>query len=312
MSELNISVVIPVYNREDTISRAIDSVINQTIDNFEIVVVDDGSTDNTLEIIRSYEDDRIKIIKNSTNKGANAARNVGIRNATGDIISFLDSDDRYAENNLEVKRKKIRQLDDQYAGIVTPIRKFRGGKIFKLENMGERDIHLDNVRTGNNVGGFSAVAIRKQVFNRVGFLCEALPSSQDIEFYMRLLKKFKLKQITGTYVDRYLIEDRITTSIDNKMRSIDILSSKHEELISPAYRSGYLTSVGVLAGKKGDLRLSRRLFYKAYKHNRSNAKSLVLSVISMFGPRIFNIFIRTFYDIRSAYYRRLLKRAATE
>ena len=90
-----VSVIIPTYNRATTIIKSINSVLNQTYSNFEIVVVDDNSDDNTKDIIKQIQDDRIIYIKNKKNLGAASARNIGIKNATGELIAFQDSDDEW-------------------------------------------------------------------------------------------------------------------------------------------------------------------------------------------------------------------------
>ena len=88
-----ISVLMPVYNCEKFLKKAIDSILNQTFDNFEYIIINDGSTDNTLNIIKSYKDKRIKIINNSKNLGISRSLNKGIRQAKGEYIARHDSDD---------------------------------------------------------------------------------------------------------------------------------------------------------------------------------------------------------------------------
>ena len=94
-NQSKVSVIIPTYNRAYLISRAINSVLNQTYQDFEIIIVDDGSTDNTEEVIKEFQekDERIKYIRHKNNKGEAAARNTGIKAAKNEYISFQDSDD---------------------------------------------------------------------------------------------------------------------------------------------------------------------------------------------------------------------------
>lgn len=99
MNNILISVIIPVYNSEKYLKQCLDSVINQTYNNLEIIVVNDGSTDKSLEIIKSYKDSRIKLI-NKENGGVSSARNVGLKEATGEYIMFVDSDDYLTNNNV--------------------------------------------------------------------------------------------------------------------------------------------------------------------------------------------------------------------
>ena len=96
-----VSIIIPTYNREKSISKSIKSVLNQTYNDLEVIVVDDGSTDNTEKIIKGIKDTRIKYIKLDKNKGACYARNVGIKKATGKYIAFNDSDDIFHKTKIE-------------------------------------------------------------------------------------------------------------------------------------------------------------------------------------------------------------------
>ena len=96
-----ISIVIPLYNKGFIISETLDSVLAQTFTDFEIIIVNDGSTDNGFEIVSQFSDKRIKLFQQQ-NKGAAAARNLGIEKATGELIAFLDADDYWYPNHLEV------------------------------------------------------------------------------------------------------------------------------------------------------------------------------------------------------------------
>lgn len=103
MNQVLVSIIIPTYNRKKTLSRSIVSVLNQTIEDFELIIVDDRSSDNTMEIIKEYQmkDKRIKYVLNNASKGPAGARNTGIKNATGRYIAFLDSDDQWEKFHLE-------------------------------------------------------------------------------------------------------------------------------------------------------------------------------------------------------------------
>jgi len=109
-----VSVIIPTYNRAHLVGRAIRSVLNQTYQDFELIVVDDGSTDNTEEVIRSFDDDRIRYIRHDQNKGGAAARNTGIKAARGEYIAFLDSDDESLPENLE---KKVKVFNSAFSDV---------------------------------------------------------------------------------------------------------------------------------------------------------------------------------------------------
>ena len=102
-----VSVIIPTFNRGNILLNSIKSVLNQTYKNLEVIVVDDGSIDNTKEEINKIEDERVKYIKLVNNSGGSNARNIGIKSASGKYISFQDSDDIYYPNKLETQIKNI-------------------------------------------------------------------------------------------------------------------------------------------------------------------------------------------------------------
>ena len=102
-----ISVIIPTYNRGESIIESINSVLKQTYHNLEIIIIDDGSTDNTELLISNLNDYRIKYIKLNENKGASFARNEGIKIASGKYITFQDSDDLYHLDKIEIQYKNL-------------------------------------------------------------------------------------------------------------------------------------------------------------------------------------------------------------
>ncbi|HOC97311.1 MAG TPA: glycosyltransferase family 2 protein, partial [Candidatus Pacearchaeota archaeon] len=116
---LKVSVIIPTYNGSNTILRAVHSVLNHTYSNFELIVVDDCSKDNTFEVVKSIEDERVKVLRHRNNKGGSAARNTGIKEAKGEYIAFLDDDDEWLSEKVEKQVKYLRSKDSSlYKGVV--------------------------------------------------------------------------------------------------------------------------------------------------------------------------------------------------
>ncbi|HBS86790.1 MAG: hypothetical protein A2W91_12230 [Bacteroidetes bacterium GWF2_38_335] len=127
------TVIIPAYNREDLISVAIESVLNQTFSDFELIIVDNASVDKTVEKIRSFSDPRIILFQHEKNLERCASRNTGIINSKGKYICFLDSDDYFLNNHLEVLYNEILNKKEQKALFFTSTLTSTDDKIFKEE-----------------------------------------------------------------------------------------------------------------------------------------------------------------------------------
>lgn len=185
MKHHKVSVVIPVYNRDESLRRAVESVQGQSIDVHEIIIVDDCSTIELSRVVAELEDPRIRYLKLKRNRGAGYARNLGVRIATGDLIAFLDSDDIWYPEKLE---QQILELDTSGAAVVyCPV---------DTENMDGRVVmtavykgYIEEalLRDGNVVvGGFSSVLIRRDAFCSVGGIRTSLRARQDYELHLRL------------------------------------------------------------------------------------------------------------------------------
>ena len=111
-----ISVIIPTYNREKLIMPAIDSVLKQTYQDIELIVVDDGSTDRTVELLKTIKDPRFYFVQTERNSGAPAARNIGIKQSKGEYIAFHDSDDIWMPHKLEKQLKFLKENDADVVG----------------------------------------------------------------------------------------------------------------------------------------------------------------------------------------------------
>lgn len=223
MGNVKFSIIMPAYNVENYIKQAVDSVINQTYDEWELIVVDDGSTDNTWEILKSYKDKRIKTIK-SKNQGVSHARNVGLKKATGDYIVFLDSDD-YLENwllknvNKELKKNDI----DVFVGTFncvkdSPDLKFLRSEILNskmINNRSKEDVleYIYNIRLIFTVWRF---IVKKSLMddNNLYFVDKILHEDEDWVTRM-LITANKFHCITKPYYNYRIRHNSIMTTNDS-------------------------------------------------------------------------------------------------
>lgn len=180
-----ISVIIPTYNRAYILSKAIESVLNQTFKDLELIVVDDGSTDETPYLVSKYP----IIYVRKPHRGVSHTRNVGVLKAKGDFIAFLDSDDAFVEDKLEKQIKFFEKYPD-YKIVQTDEIWYKGDKKInpkKIHQKAEgwffdRAIKLCVV-------SISTVLIKREVFSEIGLFDEDFPVCEDYEFWLRVALK---------------------------------------------------------------------------------------------------------------------------
>ena len=191
--ENRISVVIPTYNRSHTIMRAINSVLSQTYPAFEIIVVDDGSTDGTKELLQAYgfcKKDTKELEKKyliQENGGVSSARNLGVKNAKGDFIAFLDSDDAWSEKKLERQLVVLKQNLFKQRIIHTDEIWIRNGVRVNQ--------HKKHEKSGGNIFekclalcciSPSSAMLHRSLFDEYGYFDETMPACEDYDMWLRL------------------------------------------------------------------------------------------------------------------------------
>lgn len=183
-----VSVVIPVYNSEQTLRETIESVLQQTHTNLEVIVINDGSQDSTLEILDRIDDTRLKVFS-FQNAGLAASRNRGIQKAAGDYISFIDADDLWTPNKLASQLEALHRHPDaavaySWTDLIDRTGRWlrSGGHTTVNGNVYARILTVNFLENGSNA------LIRTQAISTVGQFDESLPAAEDWEFYIRLAK----------------------------------------------------------------------------------------------------------------------------
>lgn len=209
-----ISIVIPTYNREQILSRTLDSILVQTYREWECVVVDDGSLDSSMDVASQYakKDSRFKVLSNIFHKGAQGARNTGILAAEGEWICLFDSDDLMYPNYLE---KMVAAIDDRSDVIVCKalVRNCQTSKEQgRIDLIFSEKMHIDLLREKKYVA-YDVTLIRKEKLVSIGLLDEQCPSMQEWDTHIRLSKISRYKAIDETLCEWYTGgEDAISTS----------------------------------------------------------------------------------------------------
>jgi len=232
MKNLIVSVIIPTYNRAEMVKRAIKSVFKQTYKNFEVIIVDDGSTDNTEAVIQKMRERnrRTRYIKHKKNRGGTAARNTGIKNARGKYIAFLDSDDEWLPEKLEKQMKMLQGSPTEVGVNYSALWKIRGNKRFYFPSpkIFACDGYIHNIiLEGNSYIGTPCSLVKKQVFEKVGMFDEKLAACQETELWIRVSKYYHFQFIDEPLVISYTEKDSVSANYDARSKAYKIIFKKH-------------------------------------------------------------------------------------
>ncbi len=226
-----VSIVIPTLNRAHLVTRAIKSVLNQTYQFFEIIVVDDGSMDETEKVVQRIGNKRIKYIKHQKTMGPGAARNTGIDVSYGDYIAFLDSDDEWLPTKLEKQinlfKKSTFNTGLIYCGVAHIdqinrnvkekwIPKYRG-------YLFEKSLSSNFI-----VSGSSTVIVQRKALEKAGKFDECLPSCEDWDLWIRIAKSYYFDFVPEILVNCFAHSARISSNYDRVVSGLKFFSGKYK------------------------------------------------------------------------------------
>lgn len=263
-----VSVIIPTYNRAQSLRRAVTSVLLQTCRDFEIIVVDDCSTDNTQEMVTSLENAGVRYVSHRTNRGASAARNTGIREARGEFVGFLDDDDEWLPCKLQMQLDKFRNSPATVGVVYTgsSIVSARSGKTihsFASHSTWHKDI--DFLRTVTFTT--SVPLIRKSCFHDVGFFDETLPGAQDKDMWIRIARRYEFGFVPEILVRCYIHGKQISSNLKIKIEAKEKIYRKYFDVLSmhPDVMADHLWRLGMLYCIDGRSAKGMSCFWKAIR-----------------------------------------------
>ena len=293
-SNIKVSVIVPTHNRAHTIRRCLDSALGQTISPYEVIVVDDASTDDTTSVVKSISDERLRLITMPSNKGAQAARNVGIKNAKGDHIAFLDSDDEWVPEKLEWQIKEIARMEK-------PCVIHGAGWIYK-EQENTREIFAMPRLNGfvykellAHPGPlYPCILVPKKNLAEIGFLDEKTPSYQEWDTSIALAK-----QLDFVFIDKPLMIYHVhggDTISKNKVKeaegwqyivekySAEILKNVGNKVLAQHY-----SQIATFYLEAGERQRACKFSDLAYINNRVDGRLLGRAILALSGGNFFPI-----------------------
>lgn len=290
-----VSVIIPTFRRSDYLVRAIRSVVNQSYKNIEIIVVDDNQGNDVfrsevkLQISRNFANEALTYIEHSTNKGLPAARNTGIREATGEFIAFLDDDDEWLPEKVEKQMALFKSLPENY-GVVSC-----GWNLIHSVNNYEKQVYpnargnLSKILGLNHFSPPSMIVVKKSFLELVQGFDEDFRWRQDVELYFRLSQYCLFDFVDECLVNYYFHEGSMSRNAEQRLNAINQFIDKHKIklLENKLPWSEIHERKGDLAASSGKILVSTKAFVIAFRNRPTRFKILGKLVASFFGALIY-------------------------
>ena len=303
-----VGVVLPCYNGARWIAGAINSVLDQTHGDFELIIVDDGSTDNSKEIIYSYlHDDRVRYIYQK-NKGFSSAINRGIKVCECDLIGFIGQDDLWMPNKLEFligylnKYKHLEIIHSNYCNIDSE-GNFKSLRTLKIPNFSSRKKLIKHLFLHNFIG-FETVLVKKGCFKKTGLFDEKMVGFSDYDMWLKLVGDYDIG-----YIDLVLVKKRDHKGQLSKVRRSAMIKDEFLIVQKAIKRYPFLKSI---AGKKlsyiyyrwgmffltrGNTKEAKKKFFRAIRCLPWHLKS----VVAFFIPDLYLVFWERYLGLRHSF-----------
>jgi len=305
-----VAVIVPAYNRAKTIRRAIQSVLDQTYQDYVIIVVDDASMDDTAAAIAEFADPRVRLVRQTTNGGPAVARNTGIRASTSPLIAFLDSDDEWLPDKLE---QQVGLMLDapQEVGLIHCGYERRVGAQTAIRLPAARGRIYSQLLRGNVLaGGCSTILLRRACLEDVGMFDARLRHAEDYELWLRVAQRYAVDAVPRVLVRIYTDEmNRVTDDLDATERAVVVLAErygKHLPLLEGRrLLAKQLLHVGISWFRRGERANARRVLQASIRLYPLHVWAWIYAALSRLQPGVYR-HVRAVW--RSMYHRRTRRR----
>jgi len=286
-----VSVIIPTYNRAHLLGRSIQSVLEQTYRNIEVIVVDDASTDDTQEILGSIKDNRVRYIRHNRNRGQAAARNTGIRASIGKYIAFQDSDDQWLPEKLMKQITFFEKTSAALGVVYTGFWRVRNGEktYIPSKKIKEKEGNINKQILRGNFIGTPVTVIKKEYLKKTGLFDETLPCLEDWEFFIRLSEHCEFKYVPEALVISHATPNSVSSKQVAHMEAKKYILEKHYEEIS---KDKYILalhnySIGSSLCEIGQITEGRKWLFRAWKLDPLCIRFTVALILSFLGKTMY-------------------------
>lgn len=292
-----VSVILPTHNRSTSLMRAIDSVLNQSYKDLELIVVDDASTDNTKGLVADISDPRIRYLSHRKCKGAGAARNTGINAARGEYIAFQDSDDEWLSGKLS-QQMRVMESNPEVSAVFSPYVRIDATTDKKTQVPDQILPHMSgdilNGILGGSFIGTPTLLVRRSALAACGLFNEKLKTLEDWELAIRLAKSSRFSCLETPLLHAYVTKGSVSECDRTALQTIDEIINLHIDsyLRHPRSYARILTFSGNRRCLLGEVDRGRSLFTKAIKYDPLNHWAWLGLVFSLLGRRVYSSIIK--------------------
>ena len=296
MNAPKVSVILPTYNRAHLLPRAIASVLGQSFRDLELIVVDDGSRDGTVELMRGYDDPRIVFLPPERNLGDAGARMRGIARARGEWLAFQDSDDEWLPDRLRLQMEYAAALGPDFALVGGTLLRYVGGPIERItwplaERAVEPGAGRGEIDRRRFVAGFCAylqsLIVRRSVYEELGGFDTRLKARSDFEFCLRLSQHYRMAAVTDAVALSYETPEGISLRADYRFADIGQVLAKHggSLALDPRAHAHYWYQHARAAFELGQDGLGRASSLKALRLDPRRPYHWALALAGVFGGK---------------------------
>ena len=298
----SVSIILPTYNRAHLLPRAILSILNQTHQDFELIIIDDASTDATTEVVAAFDDPRIRYIRHQSNQGAAAARNTGIKASRGAYIAFQDSDDEWLPHKLERQLHALTQSPSEVGVVYSSFWLVRGNERITLPSRIRKWVSLlpskirrleGDIHQALSRGNFittQVALVRRTCFEAVGLFDERLSRFQDWELWLRIAKHYHFQYIDEPLVLAYATPGSLSSDRAACIEALDIILQKHHHEAAEENKelfAHYLNAMGDILFQNGDRERGQSHLFRSVKTSPFNTAYWITACASLLGRDIY-------------------------
>ena len=284
----SVAVVLATYNRAHVLAQAVESVLAQSFTDFVLIVVDDGSTDETAELLHNYHDERLRVITHKHNRGVAAARNTGVIASKGARwLAFIDSDDAWHVEKLARQMAVAQEMEEgETAVFYTALTRHQNGQKSRFPQRGANGF-VHNALLGGNLVAASTALVRSDCFGRKELFDEGLTCLVDWELWLRLSRFYRFYFMNEPLVTAHHLPDGVSREDTAVLQALQHIVNKHEASFEQDKKqvAHYYYLIGNHLCLQGQMRNGRRYLERAVKADSYRPRYRLAHTVSAFGQR---------------------------